>query len=152
MFISEAYAQAAGGSVGGLDSLQQFLPLVLIFVVFYFLLLRPQQKKMKAHRELVSQLRRGDRVLTQGGIIGQINKVISETEVSVEIAEGVRVRVIRSAISEVLAKTEPVSGGAKDAASKDGKDDGEAAADSAAEAPKAEEKKSTMLGKLFGKN
>jgi preprotein translocase subunit YajC len=149
MFISEAYAQAAGASAGGLDSLQQFLPLVLIFVVFYFLLLRPQQKKMKAHRELVSQLRRGDRVLTQGGIIGQINKVISDSEVSVEIAEGVRVRVTRSAIAEVLAKTEPVSGGTKEGPAKESKEDGETVV---AEAPKAEEKKATMLGKLFGKS
>ena len=91
MFISEAYAQAAAGG-GGFDNLQQFLPLVLIFVVFYFLLLRPQQKKMKAHREMVAQLRRGDRVLIQGGIIGQINKVLSDTEVMIEIADGVRVR------------------------------------------------------------
>ncbi|PKU23699.1 preprotein translocase subunit YajC [Telmatospirillum siberiense] len=152
MFISEAYAQAAGGSAGGLESLQQFLPLVLIFVVFYFLLLRPQQKKMKAHREMVSQLRRGDRVLTQGGIIGQINKVISETEVSVEIADGVRVRVIRSAISEVLAKTEPVSGASKDAASKDeAKEEGEAAAEGVEAAPPAA-KKTNLLGKLLGKN
>lgn len=153
MFISEAYAQAAGASAGGLESLQQFLPLVLIFVVFYFLLLRPQQKKMKAHREMVSQLRRGDRVLTQGGIIGQINKVISDTEVSVEIADGVRVRVIRSAISEVLAKTEPVSGAAKDTASKDGaKDEAEAATTEGADVAPPAEKKVTLLGKLLGKN
>jgi preprotein translocase subunit YajC len=147
MFISEAYAQAAGAAAGGLDSLQQFLPLVLIFVVFYFLLLRPQQKKMKAHREMVAQLRRGDRVLTQGGIVGQINKVISESEVSVEIAEGVRVRVMRGAITEVLAKTEPVSS----AAAKDAKDDGEATS-VVTEEPKVEEKKASFLGKLLGKN
>lgn len=151
MFISEAYAQAAGASAGGLESLQQFLPLVLIFVVFYFLLLRPQQKKMKAHRELVSQLRRGDRVLTQGGIIGQINKVISEQEVSVEIAEGVRVRMLRSAVSEVLAKTEPVSSGAKDTAAKDAKDEAETVGSEGAEAAP-QEKKPTLLGKLLGKN
>jgi len=146
MFISEAYAQAAGATAGGLDSLQQFLPLVLIFVVFYFLLLRPQQKKMKAHREMVAQLRRGDRVLTQGGILGQINKVISDSEVSVEIAEGVRVRMTRSAITEVLAKTEPVAGAAKDA-----KSDGDVASETA-EGPKVEEKKTSFLGKLLGKN
>jgi preprotein translocase subunit YajC len=147
MFISEAYAQATGASAGGLDSLQQFLPLVLIFVVFYFLLLRPQQKKLKAHREMVAQLRRGDRVLTQGGIIGQINKVISDSELSVEIADGVRVRLTRGAITEVLAKTDPVS----TAAAKDGKDNGEATA-VAAEEPKAEEKKTSFLSKLLGKN
>jgi preprotein translocase subunit YajC len=146
MFISEAYAQAAGASVGGMESLQQFLPLVLIFVVFYFLLFRPQQKKMKAHRELVAQLRRGDRVLTQGGIIGQVNKVINDQEVSVEIAEGVRVRMVRSAVSEVLAKTEPVSSAAKE--SKDGKDEAD---EEASAAPQAEAKPTSPLARLFGK-
>jgi preprotein translocase subunit YajC len=148
MFISEAYAQAAGASAGGLDSLQQFLPLVLIFVVFYFLLLRPQQKKMKAHREMVAQVRRGDRVLTQGGIIGQINKVISDSEVSVEIAENVRVRLTRSAIAEVLAKTEPAS---KESTAKDVKSEGDETA-AATDEPKAAEKKVSLLNKLLGKN
>ncbi len=151
MFISEAYAQAAGApGAGGFESLQQFLPLVLIFVVFYFLLLRPQQKKMKAHREMVSQLRRGDRVLTQGGIVGQIAKVINDAEVTVEIAEGVRVRMMRSAITEVLAKTEPVGGGKE---TKETKDEGEATAAAptpGTEAP-SEEKSSSVLGKLLGK-
>ncbi|MDR3435692.1 preprotein translocase subunit YajC [Telmatospirillum sp.] len=145
MFISEAYAQAAGASAGGIDALQQFLPLILIFVVFYFLLLRPQQKKMKAHREMVAQVRRGDRVLTQGGIIGQINKVISDTEVSVEIAEGVRVRVLRASITEVLAKTEPVSG----AAAKDG---GEAESSVPTEGvSQVPEQPTSILGRLFGR-
>lgn len=153
MFITEAFAQAAGGApaAGGLENLQQFLPLVLIFVVFYFLLLRPQQKKMKAHRELVSQLRRGDRVLTQGGIIGQVVKVLNDAEVSVEIAEGVRVRVMRSAVAEVLAKTEPV-GGAKEAKeAKETKEDAEAATPAEGGEAKAEEKSGSALGKLLGK-
>jgi preprotein translocase subunit YajC len=145
MFISQAYAQAASGS-GGFDNLQQFLPLILIFVVFYFLLLRPQQKKAKSHREMVSQLRRGDRVLTQGGIVGQINKVISDSEVSVEIAEGVRVRVMRGAITEVLAKTEPA--GAK-AAAKEGDEPAESEAE--ALAPKVEAKSSSILARLLGR-
>jgi preprotein translocase subunit YajC len=81
--------------------------------VFYFLLIRPQQKKMKQHKEMLGQLRRGDRVVTSGGILGTVNKLISDTEVSVEIAEGVRVRVLRSTISDILSKTEPVAG-AKD--------------------------------------
>ena len=110
MFVSPAYAQAAGGIAGSLGALEQFLPLVLIFVVFYFLLIRPQQKKMKQHKEMLGQLRRGDRVVTAGGIIGTVNKLVNDTEVSVEIAEGVRVRVLRGTITEVLSKTEPVSG------------------------------------------
>jgi preprotein translocase subunit YajC len=148
MFISEAYAQAAAGG-GGFDNLQQFLPLVLIFVVFYFLLLRPQQKKMKAHREMVAQLRRGDRVLIQGGIIGQINKVVSDTEVMIEIAEGVRVRVMRSAVAEVLAKTEPV-GSAREP--KETKDDAAPDVPAASAQPQtALEKGSSILGKLLGR-
>lgn len=148
MFISEAYAQAAAGG-GGFDNLQQFLPLVLIFVVFYFLLLRPQQKKMKAHREMVAQLRRGDRVLIQGGIIGQINKVLSDTEVMIEIADGVRVRVMRSAVAEVLAKTEPV-GSAREP--KEARDDALPDAPVASTEPKTVmEKGSSILGKLLGR-
>lgn len=114
MFVSPAYAQAASAAPGGsMAALEQFLPLVLIFVVFYFLLIRPQQKKMKAHKEMLGQLRRGDRVVTAGGILGTVNKLISDTEVSVEIAEGVRVRVLRSTITDIVSKTEPVAG-AKD--------------------------------------
>lgn len=109
MFITPAHAQAAGGTLGGFDPFS-LLPLVLIFVVFWFLLIRPQQKKVKQHREMVAAVRRGDRVLTAGGIIGTVTKVLNDTEVQVEIAEGVRVKVVRSTISEVLAKTEPAKG------------------------------------------
>src|SRR5258708_26762434 len=104
MLISEAYAQTGGG-LGGLDFVQ-FLPIVLIFVVFYFLLIRPQQKKMKTHKDMLSALRRGDRVVTGGGIIGTITKVVGDTEVALENARRVRVRVLRSTVTEVLAKTE----------------------------------------------
>jgi preprotein translocase subunit YajC len=112
MLISSAYAQTGGG-LGGLDFVQ-FLPIVLIFVVFYFLLIRPQQKKMKTHKDMLGSLRRGDRVVTGGGIVGTITKIVGDNEVAVEIAEGVRVRVVRSTITEVLAKTEPVKATAKD--------------------------------------
>jgi preprotein translocase subunit YajC len=88
-----------------------FLPLVLIFVVFYFLLIRPQQKKLKEHKGMLEALRRGDRVVTGGGIIGTIVKINADDELVVEIAEGVRVRVLRSTINLVLAKTEPAKGG-----------------------------------------
>ena len=107
MLISQAWAQGAGGGSG--DFLVQLFPLILIFVVFYFLMIRPQQKKAKAHREMVNALRRGDRVLLSGGIFGQVAKVISDAEVLVEIADKVQIRVTRGAVAEVLEKTAPVS-------------------------------------------
>ena len=113
MFVTPAYAQAAGGATAGFD-LFSLLPLILIFVVFWFLLIRPQQKKMKQHREMIAAVRRGDRVLTAGGIIGTVTKVQGDSELQVEIAEGVRVKVARATISEVLAKTEPAKGSADD--------------------------------------
>jgi preprotein translocase subunit YajC len=103
MPISSAYAQAAGGAPAGFD-LISLMPLVLIFVVFYFLLIRPQQKKMKAHRELIGALKRGDKVLTAGGIIGTVVKVEDDTTLLVEIAKDIRVRVARGTISEILNK------------------------------------------------
>jgi preprotein translocase subunit YajC len=107
MFVSTAFAQEAMPGAGAPDAMLQLLPIVLIFVVFYFLLIRPQQKKVKQHKEMLGALRRGDRIVTGGGIIGTITKVVDDDEVQVEIAEGVRVRVQRPAISGVLAKTEP---------------------------------------------
>jgi preprotein translocase subunit YajC len=104
MLISPAWAQGVGGGFGGIESL---LPLVLIFVVFYFLLIRPQQKKAKAHRELLAALRRGDRIVTTGGLIGQITRVLGDNELQVEIADGVRVRVLRGMVADVMARTEP---------------------------------------------
>ena len=111
MFIAPAYAQA-GGAPGGFD-LISLMPLLLIFVVFYFLLIRPQQKKMKQHRDMVAALKRGDRVLTAGGIIGSVVKV-EDAELLVEIAKDVRVRVARSTISDVLSK-QPAAEAAKPA-------------------------------------
>lgn len=105
MLISPAYAQGAEGA-GGFD-VGFLLPMVLIFGVFYMLLIRPQQKKAKQHRELLGALRRGDRIITNGGIIGLITKVLDANELIVEIAQGVRVRVARSMVSTVMAKTEP---------------------------------------------
>lgn len=105
MFTSPAYAQF-GGSGTGFD-MMAMLPLVLIFVVFYFLVIRPQQKKVKEHKALIDGLRRGDKVVTSGGIIGTVTKVAGDREMTLEIADGVRVRALRSMIAEVLAKTEP---------------------------------------------
>lgn len=107
MFISTAYAQGVGGGDGGSSMLIQLLPLVLIFVIFYFLIIRPQQKKMKDHKSMIESLRRGDRVVTTGGIIGTVTKVMGDREIGLEIADGVRVRALRSMIAEVIAKTEP---------------------------------------------
>ena len=105
MFISPAYAQAGGGSGGG--GLEALLPLILIFVVFYFLLIRPQQKKMKQHREMLTAIRRGDKVLTGGGIMGSVTKVDGDTEITVEIAKDVKVKVRRDLVSSVVSKTAP---------------------------------------------
>jgi preprotein translocase subunit YajC len=106
MFVSPAFAQA-GGEAAGPGALQAFLPIILIFVVFYFLLIRPQQKKMKQHKEMLGAIRRGDKIVTGGGIVGTVSKVIDDTEVVVEISEGVKVRVHRSLVSSVLTRTEP---------------------------------------------
>jgi preprotein translocase subunit YajC len=111
MFISAAYAQGAGitGIFDNQGALIQFLPLILIFVVFYFLLIRPQQRKAKDHKTMLDALRRGDRVVTGGGIIATVARVENPEEVTVDIADGVRVRVLRSTISSVLAKPDPAA-------------------------------------------
>ena len=89
--------------------MESLLPLVLIFVVFYFLLIRPQQKKAKVHREMLGNLRRGDRIVTNGGLVGNVTRVPNDTELIVEIADGVKVRVMRGMIAESMAKSGPVS-------------------------------------------
>ncbi len=111
MLISTAYAQGTGlsGLFDNQSTMLQFLPLVLIFVVFYFLLIRPQQRKAKEHRATLDALRRGDRVVTGGGIIGTVVRVESPDEVSVDIADGVRVRVVRGTITSVVAKPDPAA-------------------------------------------
>jgi preprotein translocase subunit YajC len=111
MLISAAYAQGTGisGIFDNQSALIQFLPLVLIFVVFYFLLIRPQQRKAKDQKAMLDALRRGDRVVTGGGIIGTVARVENPEEVTVDIADGVRVRVLRSTISSVLAKPDPTA-------------------------------------------
>jgi preprotein translocase subunit YajC len=106
MLIKPAYAQAAGGEPSFLISL---LPLILIFVVFWFLLIRPQQKRMKEHREMVAALQKGDKVLTAGGIYGVVAKVADDGTLEVEIAQGVRVRVERATITQKLDDTQSVS-------------------------------------------
>jgi preprotein translocase subunit YajC len=104
MFVTPAYAQAGGGEPSFIASM---IPLILIFVIFYFLLIRPQQKRAKEHRQMVANLRRGDTVVTAGGVKGKVTRVGEGEEIEVEIAKDVRVTVIRSTISAVLSKTEP---------------------------------------------
>jgi len=103
LFATPAYAQSAGGA-GGLAS---FVPLILIFAIMYFLLIRPQQKKVKQHRAMVEALRKGDQVVTGGGIVGKVLKV-DGPEIQIEIAQGVRIKVLRSTLSDVQAKGQPV--------------------------------------------
>jgi len=90
-----------------MEAFGQLVPLILIFAIMYFLLIRPQQKKAKEHQAMVKALRRGDQVVTQGGLIGKVAKVKEENELEVEIAEGVKVRVVQSTVTQVLNKTEP---------------------------------------------
>lgn len=140
MLITPAYAQAAGG--GDTSSMMvQLAPLALIFVVFYFFLIRPQQQKAKQQRSMLDAIRRGDRVVTGGGFIGTVAKVVNNDEVLVDLADNVRVRVVRSTISQILAKTEPA---AKDGKAKDSdapaNDDGGASTPATTSAPSDEAK------------
>jgi preprotein translocase subunit YajC len=106
MMITPAFAQGAGA--GSSDMMMSLLPFVLIFVIMYFLILRPQQKRAKQHTEMVKNLRRGDNVVTSGGLLGKVTKVVDDEQLEVEIADGVRVRQLRGMVSEVRAKGEPV--------------------------------------------
>ena len=109
MFVTPAFAQATGAAPSGAAAFGSLMPIVLIFVIFYFLLIRPQQKKMKEHRAMVEALRRGDEVVTSGGIVGKVSKVQEDGKVEIEIAEGVKVKVIKHTITHVLNKTEPAA-------------------------------------------
>jgi preprotein translocase subunit YajC len=106
MFVTPAFAEASS-PFGGDSMLLQLLPFVLIFVIMYFLILRPQQRRAKEHQELVKNLRRGDTVITSGGLVGKVTKVVDDDQIEVEIAEGVRVRQVRAMVSGVRAKGEP---------------------------------------------
>jgi preprotein translocase subunit YajC len=108
MFVTAAYAQTAGAANPG-SLIGSMLPLVLIFAIMYFLLIRPQQKKMRDLKAMVDAVRRGDQVVTSGGLIGKVTKVGDDKVVEIEVAEGVKVKVVKSAISQVMSKTEPAS-------------------------------------------
>lgn len=110
MFVSPAFAQGAPGGLGQFDML---LPLLLMLIIMYFFLFRPQQQKMKAHREMIANVRRGDTVVTSGGIIGKVTKVKDDSIVEVEIADNTRVQIVRQTIAEVRTKGEPSKDGDK---------------------------------------
>lgn len=116
MFVTPAFAQTAAAPVSG-DIFSMLMPMALIMVVFYFLLIRPQQKRVKEHQQMVANLRRGDRVVTNGGLVGKVAKV-EEAEILVDLAENVQVRVLRSAIADVRVKGEPVKDAAAEGAKK----------------------------------
>lgn len=121
-FISTAFAQD-GGAAGGLGGLVQFVPLIAIVAIFYFLLIRPQQKRQKEHQAKISSARRGDQVMTGGGIFGKVTKVMDDGKLQVEIAEGVRIRVAASTLMDVISKTEPAKTDKSDKAQKSDKAD-----------------------------
>lgn len=111
MFVTPAFAQGAAPGGGASDIFIQLVPFVFILVIMWVLIIRPQRQQVKRHQEMVAALRRGDQIVTSGGMIGKVSKVVSDTELEVEIADGTRIRLVRSAVSEVRAKGEP----AKDA-------------------------------------
>ncbi len=108
MFTSPAFAQGGSMFGGGDNMLVSLLPFVLIFVIMYFLILRPQQRRQKQHADMVKNVRRGDTVVTSGGLVGKVTKVIDDEQVEVEVAEDVRVRQMRTMLADVRAKGEPV--------------------------------------------
>lgn len=105
--ITPAFAQVPGMS-GGSDLVLQLVPFVLIFVIMWFLIIRPQQRRVKTHQEMIKNVRRGDVVVLSGGIVGKVAKATEDQEIEVEIADGVRVKVVRSMLSDVRSKSEPV--------------------------------------------
>lgn len=139
MFMSSAFAQTAAGGADFSSMLNGFgLPLILMLGVFYFMVFRPQQQRMKELKQSQSSLRRGDKIVTAGGVIGQVTRAISDEEVEVQVAEGVKVRVLRNTISTVLSKSEP--------AARDGKP-AEAEPAESEETPAAKKRRSTTSAK-----
>lgn len=113
MFVTSAYAQAAGdaagASLGAGDMLIQFAPILLLVVIFWLLIFRPQQKRLKAQREMLGAITRGDTVVTTGGLVGKVTKAVDGEDLEVEIAQGTRVKVVRSMIADVRSKSTPVN-------------------------------------------
>ena len=113
LFVTPAYAQAAGAAgaaaPGGMDILIQFAPIVILVVIFWFLIFRPQQKKLAEQRKMLSAITRGDTVVTSGGIVGKVTKAVEGEDLEVEIAQGVKVKIVRSMVTDVRSKGTPVN-------------------------------------------
>lgn len=120
MFVTPAFAQGAAAASGGAgDVLMSLVPFVFILVIMWVMIIRPQRQRQKAHEEMVKNLRRGDTIVTAGGLIAKVTKVVSDTEVEVELAEGVRARVVRATVGEVRTKGEPAKTSGKTEAAND---------------------------------
>ena len=126
MFVTPAFAQAAAAGGDANSMMMSLLPFALIFVIMYFLILRPQQRKVKEHAELVKNVRRGDTIITSGGLVGKVTKVVDDDQIEFEVADGVRVRQMRQMITGVRTKGEPVKDVADKGKGKTKDKDGEA--------------------------
>lgn len=111
MFVTPAYAQAAGAPAGGgmADIFIQLMPILLLVVIFWLLIFRPQQKRLKAQQAMLAAIRRGDTVVTTGGIVGKVTKAVEGEDLEVEISQGVKVKIVRSMVADVRSKAEPVN-------------------------------------------
>lgn len=109
MFVTPAFAQAAGGAGGTTDLLTSLAPILILVVIFWFLIFRPQQKRLKEHKAMIAAVRRGDTIVTVGGLVGKVSKVQENEDLEVEIAQGVKVKIVSSMISDVRSKPEPVN-------------------------------------------
>lgn len=109
MFVTPAFAQAAGGGAGAMDIFTSLMPILLLVVIFWLLIFRPQQKRMKQHQAMLSAITRGDTVVTSGGLVGKVTKSVDGEDLEVEIAQGTRVKIARSGVSDVRSKSQPVN-------------------------------------------
>jgi len=109
MFVTPAYAQAAAGGAGAFDLLTGIAPILILVVIFWFLIFRPQQKRLKEHQSMLGAIRRGDTIVTSGGIVGKVTKVQENEDLEVEISQGVKVKLVRSMVQDVRSKPEPVN-------------------------------------------
>lgn len=108
MFVTPAYAQGAGAP-SGMDFISSFIPIILLIAIFWFLIFRPQQKRMKTHQAMLAAVKRGDTIVTNGGVVGKVTKAVEGEDLEVEIATGVKIKVVRSMIADVRTKSEPVN-------------------------------------------